>query len=136
MRKVLIQFVPGLVAAGVGGVLGYFITSWFKYYNLYAPVIPGALAGLACGFCSLDHSKIRGVLCALISLSACVVTEWILFLPPVKTDGSLSEFVAHFHQQPPPTLLMIGLGTFLGFWWGQETTSPWRSRFSKTVDEV
>jgi hypothetical protein len=134
MRKVLIEFVPGLLGACGGAILGFFVVNWIRSQGFYAPVIPGALAGLACGFCSLDHSKTRGVLCALIALSASVITEWKLFAAPVETDGTLVQFIAHFHQQPPVTLIMVGLGTFLGFWWGRETTSPWRDRFSKPAN--
>jgi len=134
MRKLLIVFVPGLVGASVGGALGYWIEDWIRYQGFYAAVIPGALAGLVCGFLSLDHSRIRGVLCALIALGSGIITEWKLFSPPVKTDGTLLDFIAHFHQETPITLIMIGLGTFLGFWWGRESTFPWRGRFVKRVD--
>jgi hypothetical protein len=132
MRKVLIEFVPGLLGACVGAILGFLIVKWIRSQGFYAPVIPGAFAGLACGFLSLDHSRIRGVLCALVALSACVLTEWRLFAPPVLTDGGLVQFIAHFYEQPPVTLIMVGLGTFLGFWWGRETTFPWRNRFESS----
>lgn len=129
MRKTLLTFLPGLVGGIVGGYLGSLVVSWIRGQGYYAPVIPGALAGLACGFLSLNHSRIRGIACALIALAAGVLTEWKYFAPPVETDGSLGAFVVSFPQQLPITLIMVALGTFLGFWWGRETTSPWRGRF-------
>ena len=134
MRKILVDYVPGLLGGLVGGVIGYFIVDWIRQQGFYAPVIPGALAGLGCGFLSVTNCRIRGVLCALIALAAIVVTEWKLFSPPVQTDGSLLDFAKHFPQEPPLTLIMTVLGTFLGFWWGRETTSPWRGRFTSVAD--
>ena len=58
-----------------------------------------------------------------------MLTEYRYFLPPVATEGFV-DFLGHFHQQPPLTLIMVGLGTFLGFWWGRESTCPWRDRFA------
>jgi hypothetical protein len=135
MKKILLTFVPGLIGGAVGGYLGSLIFKWIWNQGLYAPVIPGALAGLLCGFCSINNSKIRGVLCSLIALMSGLLTEWKYTNPPVKTD-SFVDFVAHFHEQIPLTLILVGLGTFLGFWWGRETTFPWRHRFVKPIDEV
>jgi hypothetical protein len=133
MLRVLLRFVPGLLAACLGGVAGYFLTLWISQKGFYAPVFPGALAGLACGFCSVDHSKVRGVLCALIALAAGVLSYWLLFSPPFETDGSLSDLVAHAHQLNPVTQIMLVLGALLGFWWGRESTCPWRDRFASTA---
>ena len=134
MRRILVDFVPGLMGGLVGGVIGYFVVYWIRQQGFYAPVIPGALAGLGCGFFSVTNSRIRGILCALIALGAIVISEWKLFAPPVETDGSLLQFASHFPQQPPLTLIMTVLGTFLGFWWGRETTFPWRGRFASVPD--
>ena len=129
MPKTFMTFVPGLLGAALGGYLGSMVVYWVRQQGFYAPVIPGALAGLLCGYLSIDPSRIRGVLCGLIALASCLLTEWTYFLPPVETDGFLN-FLAHFHQQPPLTLIMIGLGTFFGFWWGREATNPWRGRLA------
>ena len=130
MPRFLVTFVPGLVGACVGAVLGYFAFAWMTSQGFFALVIPGALAGLACGFCSVDHSKARGVLCAVLALGAGFVSYWRQFSPPFETDGSLLDLVRQVHRLTPVTLLMLGLGTFLGFWWGRESTSPWRHRFA------
>ena len=130
MRKALLTFVPGLVGATVGAYLGSSIFAWIYRQGFYAMVMPGAAAGLACGFLSVDHSRARGILCALIALVAGVLTEWKFFAAPVQTDGTLLGFVSIFPKEPPITLIMVGLGTFLGFWWGRETTCPWRDRFA------
>ena len=130
MRKNLVRFVPGLVGACVGGLVGYYLFAWITRQGFFALVVPGAVAGLACGFCSVDHSKVRGVLCALIALAAGVLSYWNFFSPPFDTDGSLLDLIKNGHRLPPITLIMLVLGTFLGFWWGRETTNPWRHRFA------
>jgi hypothetical protein len=129
MRKILIDFVPGLVGAALAGVAGFFIVSWISQQGYYAPVIPGALAGLACGFLSVTDSKIRGILCLLIAGMSGLVAQWKLLMRRFETDGSFLDFLAHLHTETPITLIMIALGTFLGFWWGRESTCPWRDRF-------
>src|SRR5436309_3555353 len=117
MRKVVIEFVPGLVGGLLGGIAGYFVFGWLLRYGLWAPVIPGAFTGLACGLLSRTDSKPRGILCAVEALVAGVVSEWMLLSPPFETDGSLTDYVAKLPKLPPPTLLMLALGVFLGFWW-------------------
>jgi hypothetical protein len=130
MRKILVTFVPGLVGACLGGVAGYYAFSWITRQGFFALVVPGALAGLGSGFCSVNHSRVRGILAGLIALVAGVVSYWHDFSPPFDTDGSLRDLVMHLHQLPPITLIMLAVGTFLGFWWGRETTNPWRHRFA------
>ena len=61
MRKLLIDFVPGLIAGVVGGIAGYFVVYWISRQGFYAPVLPGALAGLACGLASRTDSIPRGI---------------------------------------------------------------------------
>ena len=133
MRKILVDFVPGLLGGLVGGVLGYFIFGWLLRYGLWAPVIPGAAAGLCCGLLSITHSVARGALCAVEALVIGVVSNWLLLNPPFETDGSLKDYSTKLFQLPPPTLLMLALGIFLGFWWGRESTFPWRHRFASVT---
>jgi hypothetical protein len=130
MLKILVTFVPGLIGAAVGGVLGFYAYDWIRQQGFFALVIPGALAGLACGFCSVDHSKIRGGICALIALMAGFISYWRTFNPAFETDGTLIDLISKSYQLNPVTQIMIALGTFLGFWWGRESTNPWRHRFA------
>ena len=134
MRKILIEFVPGLVGGAVGGFLGYLAVGWVMRQGFYAPLLPGALAGLGCGLLSGVPSKVRGGLCAVEALGSCLLAEWMFFLPPVRTDGSFADFLAHFPKQPPLTLIMVGIGTLLGFWWGREANLP--KRFSSRRDPI
>jgi fructose-specific phosphotransferase system IIC component len=135
MRKILVTFIPGLVAGCVGGVIGFFVFDWIRQQGFFAPVIPGALAGLACGFCSVDHSKVRGILCALIAFAAGMTSYWLRFSPPFETDGSLLDLIKNCYQLNPVTQIMLALGTVLGFWWGRETTSPLRHRFASVASK-
>ena len=106
----------------IGGVVGYFVFGWLLQYGLFAPVIPGAVTGLGCGLLSHTDNWIRGLVCALEASLIGVVSEWRLLSPPFDTDGSLANYVTQIYKLPPPTLIMLGLGGFLGFWWGRECT--------------
>lgn len=131
MRKILIDFVPGLVGSVIGGLLGYFLVDWLRRQGFYTIVLPGALAGLGCGFFSLTHSKARGVLCALEAAAFGLVTEWlVMYGPKEKTLDNFLGFLAQFQNEPWVTIVMLALGVFLGFWWGRETTNPWRHRLA------
>jgi hypothetical protein len=123
MRKVLVEYVPGLVGGLMGGLLGYFIVYWIRQQGFYAPVIPGALAGLGCGLLSRTNSNIRGVLCALEAVAAGLLTEWLVFfLPREKSFESFLGFVGQLKDEPKITQILLTLGVFLGFWWGREAT--------------
>jgi hypothetical protein len=130
MRKLLIEFVPGLVAGIVGGIAGYFIVYWIRRQGFYAPVLPGALTGLACGLASRTDSNLRGILCAVEAAIIGLLTEWSVYDPTFEMDlANFQGFLARFPKQPPITFLLLGLGVFLGFWWGRECTI--RSRLNR-----
>ena len=121
MRKVLIEYVPALIGGVVGGVVGYIIVYWIRQQGFYAPVLPGALAGLGCGLLARTDSNARGVLCAVEALILGLVTEWLVFYQPRdKTFANFQGFLGQLPQEPMVTKLLLGLGVFLGFWWGRE----------------
>ncbi len=123
MRKLLIDFVLGLIAGVVGGIAGYFVVYWISRQGFYAPVLPGALAGLACGLASRTDSILRGILCAVEAAILGLVTEWLIFYRPAETTvANFQGFLTQFPQEPMVTKLLLALGVFLGFWWGRECT--------------
>ena len=121
MRKILLEFVPGLLGGVVGGVLGYFVVGWISRQGFYAMILPGALVGLGCGQASSTRSNVRGVVSALMALIAGLISEWLVFYHPAeRTVGSFVEFLSKFGQQPMVTPIMIAVGTLFGYWWGRE----------------
>lgn len=122
MKRFAFEVVPGLVAGLVGGLVGFLLFRWITTQGFYAPVLPGALTGLACGLASRTDSNLRGALCAIEALLVGLVAEWKLFPLQVENDGSFPTFLKHLGSEPPITLIMLGLGGFLGFWWGREWT--------------
>lgn len=123
MKRILL-IVPGLIAGVVGGALGVYLFEWAANQGFYALIVPGALAGLACGLCSPGDSKLRGGLAAVVALFAGLVAEWKVF--PFRADKTFSYFLTHVNELKPLTLFMLGVGTFLGFWWGREKIGPKR----------
>jgi fructose-specific phosphotransferase system IIC component len=130
MRKLLIDFVPGLIGGVVGGIAGYFLVYWISQQGFYAPVLPGALAGLGCGLASRTDSLPRGIACAVLAVIVGLITEWLVFYRPVETTfANFQGFLTQFPKEPMVTKLLLGLGVFLGFWWGRECTL--RSRLNR-----
>ncbi len=134
------EYVPGLVGGAIGGALGYAGVGWLARQGFYAPVLPGALAGLGCGLLSRLPSSGRGIACAALAFVAGAFGEKDHFLPQWKpSDRSFLDFVAHLNPtyQPTLTLFLLGLGVFLGFWWGREGTMPaWMARPKSAGREV
>ena len=104
----------GLVGAIVGGVAGYFLFGWIVRQGLYAPMLPAALLGWGASLCARARSMPLAIACGIAGLLLGIFTEWKFF--PFIKDGSLTFFLAHLHELRPITLLMIGLGGFLGYW--------------------
>lgn len=122
MKSTLIAVVPGLLAGLLGGFAGYLLFGWIARQGFYAAVLPGAMTGLACGLASRGDSNLRGALCAVEALLVGLLSEWRLFPLAIESDGSFGDFLKHLGILPPITLIMLGLGGFLGFWWGREWT--------------
>ena len=56
-----------------------------------------------------------------------IVTEWRF--APFVADESFSFFVRHLNELKPLTLILIGVGAVLGFWFGVgRAGGVWRRR--------
>ena len=106
----------GLVGGVAGGVAGYFVFFELVHLGLYALVLPGAAIGLGCGALSRGKSIALGVVCGLFGAGLGIFTEWHFW--PFAADESFGFFLAHLHQLPPVTLVLIGLGALFAFWFG------------------
>ncbi len=137
MRKILIDLVPGLLGGIVGGVIGYFLVDWISRQGFYAPMLPGALAGLGCGLLSRTDSNLRGGLCAVEAAILGLVTQWLVFFRPrEKTFENFLGFASQLKDEPGITKILLALGVFLGFWWGREATSPRRGRVERPSESA
>jgi hypothetical protein len=122
MKERLMDLIPGLIGGVMGGIVGYFIYKWGLQQNLKAGVIPGAFVGLGSGLVSSRRSPLRGLICGLAALALGLYAEWRYF--PFVADGSLGYFLAHVYQLNALVIIMIVLGTILGFWWGGDGFKP------------
>jgi hypothetical protein len=111
--------VLALLAATLGGVVGYFAFLWIAGQGFYAIMLPGILVGI---FASFFKSKSTAVcaICGCLALGFGLFAEWRF--APFVGDDSLRYFLSHLHQLRPITLLMIGAGVLMGF------LVPFRSR--------
>jgi hypothetical protein len=62
------------------------------------------------------------VICGLGALALGIYAEWAN--APFIPDESLGYFLTHVHKLNPIVLIMIVLGTFLGYRWGGDGFKP------------
>ncbi len=101
-----------ILGALIGGAIGYFAFDFVLTQGLYALVLPGALAGLGAGVVR-NHSRWVAVTCGLLATAAGLFAEYHFF--PFIADGSLGYFITHIAELKPMTLLMIAVGSIIGF---------------------
>jgi hypothetical protein len=107
------QSVFVLAGALLGGLLGHLAFGWLVRQGFYGLVLPGGLVGLGAGI-FVGRSRWLAGVCAALALAVGLYSEWRYF--PFVADNSLSYFLCHLHMLRPVTLLMLVVGTFLGFW--------------------
>ncbi len=108
----------GVVGAILGGVAGWFIYGWAYSQGFYALALPGAAVGL--GFAGLARRPMiaGGILCAIAAFFLMAACEWNH--SPFSDDGSFLYFLTHIHKvDSQMTLVLIGLGVALAFWFGK-----------------
>lgn len=103
----------GLLGAAVGGALGYHAFFWIAGQGFYALAVPAGLLGLGAGFCARQRCAPLAATCGVAGLALGLFTEWRF--APFAADGSFSYFIAHVHTLRPMTLIMLGVGAFLGY---------------------
>lgn len=109
---------PKAIAGAIGGaVIGYIGFSLMMKMGLYALVLPGAMIGLGCGAQSGAHSWPLAIFAGLAALCLTVFIEWHFF--PFVADESFGYFVSNLTDLRTGTQLMMGAGTFAGFWFGR-----------------
>src|SRR5258706_9239406 len=92
----------GVIGAVAGGAIGHFAFLWIARQGFYALALPGALAGLGCGWLGKSNSRPLAILCGLLGLALGIFSEW-RFAPFMK-DHSLGYFLAHLQDLRPLTL--------------------------------
>lgn len=107
----------GALGGLIGGAAGYFLFGWIWGWGFYGIMIPGAAIGLGVGWCSGEHSTALGVLATVAGLGLGLFTEWSF--RPFIADASLAFFLANLHRLSPVTMIMLGLGAFFAYWFGQ-----------------
>ncbi len=115
------QDLLALVAATVGGVVGYFAFMLIASMGFYALVLPGGLLGISAGMFRCRAIAVP-IVCGVAALLLGLFTEWNF--RPFIADGSFGYFLAHLFDLSPVTLVMIALGCFIGFW------APYRQRMA------
>jgi len=101
------------LGALAGALAGYVLFFWLAGYGYYGLAFPGGLLGVGAGVFR-SQSLLTPLMCALLALAAGTFTEWRY--APFIVDGSLGYFVRHFGDLRPPTVIMIAIGVFAGFW--------------------
>lgn len=126
MSRTILSNVRGLIGAAIGGVVGFFAFAWILRYGFYAMILPGGLVGFGSELLAMHRSQARGIACALGALLLGLFAEW--HERPFNADGGAGYFLRHLHELTPITWIMIGLGTFLAYYWGRESLRPGETR--------
>jgi hypothetical protein len=113
----LFAILRGILGAIAGGTLGHFAFEWLTTQGFYSLVLPGALLGLGFGLASRFRSNTCGIFCAIAAVLLGFFSEWNSF--PFLKDESFFYFLKHLNQLKPLTMIMIGLGALLSFWFGR-----------------
>lgn len=134
MKRLLLSNLLGIVGAVIGGVLGFYTFGWLENHGFYGLAIPGAFLGVGCGLLAQHRSPARGAICAVAALGLSLYTEWHhhYFLQ----DTSFSFMITHLKDKDPVTWLMMGIGTIVAYWVGQDAgfrLLPW-SRTPQPID--
>ena len=119
-----VSWLLGIVGGAVGGAIGYFLFFAIVRQGFYALALPGALLGLGCTLCARTPSNALGIACGVFALILGIGIEWNY--APFRKDESLAFFVTHLFELKPVTLIMIALGSWLGYWFGKGTSGGYR----------
>lgn len=125
----------GLIGAVGGGVVGYFAFVWIWRQGFYAGALPGAMVGIGCGLLAQGGSRVRGILCGLAGLGLGIYSDWCQS-PPFKADPGLGYYVVHLYQVELVTLILIGLGGFLSYWFGRGQLQSYEPRSKQEPTET
>ena len=115
-----------LCGAVAGALLGYFAFSWLAAQGYYALALPGGLLGLGAGI-GKGRTVVVAIICGIAAMALGLYAEW-RYAPFLK-DDSIWYFFAHAYRLQSITLVMIGVGSVIGFW------VPYRRMERSTVME-
>ncbi|HKD37296.1 MAG TPA: hypothetical protein VKB78_10860 [Pirellulales bacterium] len=102
-----------IAGAIVGGILGTLAFGFFLHRGLYAFAVPGGLAGIGAGI-TKNRARWVPIVCAVIALVAGVVAEGVY--RPFDKDDSFGYFLKHIFEIESIGMVMIVLGTIIGYW--------------------
>lgn len=119
MRNAVVSNVLGVIGAGVGGIIGYYLFFWITTQGFYGLMIPGAFMGLGCSLLARHRSVPRGIAVAVAAVVLGVYIEWRF--RPFRADDSLGYFLKHLSSLTPTTQVMIAFGAVFGFWMGKDS---------------
>jgi hypothetical protein len=102
-----------LCGALAGAALGYFAFSWLVTQGFYALALPGGLLGLGAGI-GKNRSIVVAIICGVAATALGLYSEWRF--APFVADDSVGYFFAHAYRLQPLTLVMILVGSLIGFW--------------------
>jgi hypothetical protein len=102
-----------LAGAIVGGAVGFFGFGWLLGQGFYALVLPGGLLGIGAGWV-VNRSISIAIICGAMATILGLIAEW--HFRPFIADNSFGFYISHLTDLQPITLLMIALGSAIGFW--------------------
>lgn len=102
-----------IAAAVAGGAAGYALFFWLVGRGYYGLAIPGGMVG-AGGAVFRSRSWGTPIACGVLAVLVGFFTEWRY--SPFVADAGFGYLISHVAQLGVPTLAMIAVGGFAGFW--------------------
>lgn len=102
-----------LLAAAVGGCVGYFAFFWILQQGFYAIMLPPALVGMAAGYCMPRRSQPLAIACGIAGLVLGLYTEWRY--RPFIADASFLYLITHAYKLDGIKLLMLAIGSVASY---------------------
>src|SRR5262245_61877252 len=102
-----------LAGAAAGGIVGYYAFLWAYHQGFYALILPGGMIGVGAGLAK-NQSVLLAVVCGVAALALGLFAEWSA--RPFSKDESFGYLVTHVTDLTPITLIMLAVGTIIGFY--------------------
>lgn len=107
------NYVLGIVAAAVGGLVGFFAFEWIHGQGFYALILPPCFLGLAGGYGIRARSQPFAIICGIAGLVLGLYTEWRF--RPFVADASFQYFITHLHNLKPLTIGLLAIGAVISY---------------------
>ncbi len=116
-QTLAVSYALGVVGALIGAIVSFYLYRYTLQFGMVFMALPGALAGLGCGYLSKIRSIPLGIVAAIVSIAAAIFmrySNWVLV-----DQHSFGHYLSNgIWWSSMSGKLMIGTSGLFGFWLG------------------